>query len=108
MIPEFELSLEEWRAWKRLPRTKRPLRAMEKMWRAVLEFAGAGKRSVLFEEAFAMRLVRLFQQPVEEHPFILACKGDEPSRLRVYVPRGDRCDVAAGAGPPAATPWLPR
>jgi ubiquinone/menaquinone biosynthesis C-methylase UbiE len=82
VIPEFELSLEEWRAWKRLPRTKRPLRAMEKMGRAVLEFAGAGKRSVLFEEAFAMRLVRLFQQPVEEHPFILACKGDEPSRLR--------------------------
>ena len=82
VIPEFELSLEEWRAWKRLPRTRRPLRAMEKMWRAALEFAGAGKSSVLFEEAFAMRLVRLFQQPVEEHPFILACKGDEPSRLR--------------------------
>lgn len=82
VIPEFELSLDEWRAWKRLPRTKRPLRAMEKMWRAMLEFAGAGKGSLLFEEAFAMRLVRLFQQPVEEHPFILACKGDEPSRLR--------------------------
>ena len=74
VIPEFELSLEEWRAWKRLPRTKRPLRAMEKMWRAMLEFAGAGKKSVLFEEAFAMRLVRLFQQPVEEHPFILAAQ----------------------------------
>ena len=82
VIPEFELSLDEWRAWKRLPRTKRPLRAMEKMWRAMLEFAGAGKHSVLFEEAFAIKLVRLFQQPVEEHPFILACKGDEPSRLR--------------------------
>jgi ubiquinone/menaquinone biosynthesis C-methylase UbiE len=82
VIPEFELSLEEWRAWQRLPRTRRPLRAMEKMWRAVLEFAGAGKGSVLFEEAFAMRLVRLFQQPVEEHPFILACKADEPSRRR--------------------------
>jgi len=83
VIPEFELSLDEWRAWKRLPRTKRPLRAMEKMWRATLEFAGAGKDSVLFEEAFAMKLVRLFQQPVEEHPFILACKSDEPSRRRV-------------------------
>lgn len=82
VIPEFELSLDEWRAWQRLPRTKRPLRALEKMWRAALEFAGAGKQSVLFEEAFAMRLVRLFQQPVAEHPFILACKGDEPSRLR--------------------------
>ncbi|MBA3297988.1 MAG: methyltransferase domain-containing protein [Acidobacteria bacterium] len=74
VIPDFDLSLDEWRAWKRLPRTKRPLRAAEKMWRAVLEFAGAGKQSVLFEEAFAMRLVRLFQQPVEEHPFIVAAK----------------------------------
>ena len=82
VIPEFELSLDEWRAWKRLPRTKRPLRAMEKMWRAMLEFAGAAKGSLLFEEAFAMRLVRLFQQPVEEHPFILACKSDEPIRRR--------------------------
>jgi hypothetical protein len=77
IIPEFQLSLEEWRAWQRLPRTKRPLRAAEKMWRAMLELVGAGKSSVLFEEAFAMRLVRLFQQPIEEHPFILAAKSDE-------------------------------
>lgn len=82
MIPEFELSLDEWRAWQRLARTRRPLRALEKMWRAALELAGAGKQSVLFEEAFAMRLVRLFQRPVEGHPFIVACKADEPSRLR--------------------------
>lgn len=74
VIPEFELSLDDWRAWQRLPRTKRPLRAASKMWRAMLEFVGAGKRDVLFEEAFAMRLVRLFQQPVEEHPFVLASK----------------------------------
>jgi len=82
IIPEFELSLEEWRAWRRLPRTKRPLRAAEKMWRALLEFAGAGKQSILFEEAFAMRLVRLFQKPVEEHPFILASKSGEGRRQR--------------------------
>ena len=74
IIPEFQLSANEWRQWKRLPRRKRPLRALDKMWRAALEFAGAGKASVLFEEAFAMRLVRLFQQPVEEHPFIVAAK----------------------------------
>jgi hypothetical protein len=74
IIPEFQLSADEWREWKRLPRRKRPLRALDKMWRAVLEFAGVGKKSVLFEEAFAMRLVRLFQQPVEEHPFIVAAK----------------------------------
>lgn len=74
VIPEFELSLDEWRSWQRLPRVKRPLRAVEKMWRAALEFVGAGKDGVLFEEAFAMRLVRLLQQPVEGHPFFLAAK----------------------------------
>lgn len=82
VIPEFELTLDEWRAWTRLPRTRRPLRAMAKMWRAMVEFTGAGKGSLLFEEAFAMRLVRLFQQPVEEHPFILAAKSGEGRRLR--------------------------
>jgi len=81
VIPEFELSLDEFRSWTRLPRTKRPYRALEKMMRALLEFFGAGKQSVLFEEAFAMRLVRLLQVPVEEHPFIIATKSD---RRRTY------------------------
>ena len=82
IIPEFELTLDEYRAWRRLPRTKRPLRAAEKMWRALLEFIGAGKKTILFEEAFAMRLVRLFQIPVEEHPFLLASKSPEGRRRR--------------------------
>jgi SAM-dependent methyltransferase len=77
VIPEFELAPDDWRAWRTLPRTRRPLRALEKMWRAALELVGAGKKDVLFEEAFAMRLVRLLQVPVEEHPFILAAKSAE-------------------------------
>lgn len=81
VIPEFELSLEQWRSWTRLPRTKRPYRAFEKMGRAILECVGAGKQSILFEEAFAMRLVRLLQVPVEEHPFIIATKSE---RRRTY------------------------
>jgi hypothetical protein len=80
VIPEFELTPEEWRAWRALPRRKRPVRALEKMWRAALELAGFGKKTVLFEEAFAMRLVRLLQVPVEEHPFILAAKSSERRR----------------------------
>jgi ubiquinone/menaquinone biosynthesis C-methylase UbiE len=99
IIPEFTLTLDEWRAWTRLPRTRRPLRAMEKMWRAMLEFAGAGKQSVLFEEAFAMRLVRLFQRPVEEHPFILATKSAEgrqrPATFRAAI---EVVDLPAAAG----------
>jgi SAM-dependent methyltransferase len=100
VIPEFELSLDEWRAWRRLPRTKRPLRAMEKMWRAMLELVGAGKTSVMFEEAFAMRLVRLLQQPVEEHPFILAAKSERPRRhLARY-----RATIEVESLPPRSAP----
>jgi ubiquinone/menaquinone biosynthesis C-methylase UbiE len=100
IIPEFELSLDEYRAWRRLPRTKRPFRAAEKMWRAALEFVGAGKKSILFEEAFAMRLVRLFQRPVEEHPFIVAYKSGEgrrpPSTFHATIEVGP---VPSQAGP---------
>jgi ubiquinone/menaquinone biosynthesis C-methylase UbiE len=82
VIPEFELTKGEWRSWQRLPRTKRPWRAMEKMSRAMIEMVGGGKESILFEEAFAMRLVRLLQVPVEEHPFIIAAKSAERRRNR--------------------------
>jgi ubiquinone/menaquinone biosynthesis C-methylase UbiE len=82
VIPEFELSAAEWRAWRRLAHSKRPIRALEKMWRALLELVGAGKKGPLFEEAFAMRLVRLLRMPVEEHPFIIAAKSDERRRPR--------------------------
>ena len=73
-IPEFQLSVDEWRAWQRLARQKRPVRAAGKLMRAAMELLGLGKKSVLFEEAFAMRLVRLFQQPVLTHPFVVASK----------------------------------
>ena len=100
IIPEFELTLDEYRAWRRLPRTKRPLRAAEKMWRAMLEMVGAGKKSILFEEAFAMRLVRLLQLPVEEHPFLLASKAGAERRRRVrFMAQIDVADVPSQAGP---------
>ena len=85
IIPEFELTKEEWAAWKRLPLTKRPVRVMEKMSRAALEMLGLGKDTILFEEAFAMRLVRLLQVPVEEHPFIIAAKSPERRRARTRL-----------------------
>lgn len=100
VIPEFELTLDEYRAWRRLPRTKRPLRALEKMWRALLEFVGAGKKTILFEEAFAMRLVRLFQIPVEEHPFLLASKSAGGRRRRSTF----RAAIAVQAVPSHAAP----
>jgi SAM-dependent methyltransferase len=100
VIPEFELSLEEWRSWTRLPRVKRPYRALEKMTRAMLEFVGAGKQSMLFEEAYAMRLVRLLQVPVEEHPFFIAAKSDQ---RRTY-PSTYRATIAIDTLPERAQP----
>jgi ubiquinone/menaquinone biosynthesis C-methylase UbiE len=102
IIPEFELTAEDWRRWRQLPRTKRPIRALEKMWRAAVELAGAGKQDLLFEEAFAMRLVRLLQVPVEEHPFIIATKSEQRRRPRpIYRARIDAraplADVRPGA-----------
>jgi SAM-dependent methyltransferase len=98
VIPEFELSQDDWRRWMRLPRTKRPYRALEKMQRAMMEFVGAGKQSVLFEEAFAMRLVRLLQVPVEEHPFIIAAKSEERRRYRPTY----RATIVVESLPPSA------
>jgi SAM-dependent methyltransferase len=98
VIPEFELSLDEWRSWMRLPRIKRPFRAADKIARGLLEMIGAGKQSILFEEAFAMRLVRLLQVPVEEHPFLIASKSD---RRRTY-PATWRAGIAVESFPPAA------
>ena len=118
VIPEFELSLEEWRSWTRLPRTKRPYRALDKMMRAALELVGAGKESVLFEEAYAMRLVRLLQVPVEEHPFFIAAKSDKrrtyPATYRATiaveslpdaVPPGQRAQIAATLTNVGTAPW---
>jgi SAM-dependent methyltransferase len=100
VIPEFELTPDEWRAWMRLPRTKRPIRAIEKMWRAMMELVGAGKKTVLFEEAFAMRLVRLLQVPVAEHPFVLAAKSSERRRARPVW----RAALTLGGLPASAAP----
>lgn len=72
VVPLFVLDRGQWRDWTRYAASKRPLRAIEKMWRAAREFIGVGKRDVLFEEAFAIRLVRELQPVIEQHPVITA------------------------------------
>ena len=72
IVPLFELSKNQWRDWTTFSRSKRPFRAVEKMWRAALEFAGIGKKNILFEEAFAIRLLRELQPVIEQHPVITA------------------------------------
>jgi SAM-dependent methyltransferase len=72
IVPLFELQKDQWRDWRRFTASQRPVRALEKLWRAALEFAGVGKKDVLFEEAFAIRLLRELQPVIEQHPVISA------------------------------------
>jgi len=74
VIAGFDLTFEQWQAWTRLATARRPFRAFEKLWRAVLELFGAGKKDLLFEEAFAMNLVRLLRGAMEDHPVVVASK----------------------------------
>jgi len=73
-IPQFEPNGEQWTAWNRLARSRRPLRALRKLWLAALEVVGAGKRGVLFQEALSRDLVRLLRGAMEDHPVIVATK----------------------------------
>jgi ubiquinone/menaquinone biosynthesis C-methylase UbiE len=72
IVPLFALNQNEWLQWRGFTASKRPFRALNKMYRAVLEFAGVGKQDVLFEEAFAIRLLRELQPIIESHPVITA------------------------------------
>jgi SAM-dependent methyltransferase len=91
-IPEFDLTLEEWVRWSTLAASRRPARALGKMGRAALEFAGAAKGSVLFEEALGMSLVRTLRSAMEDHPIIVASRmplgarhGTPPWQARIEI-----------------------
>ncbi len=71
-VPGLGLSREEWQTWRRSVGRKRPLRAIEKMGRAALEFFGLGKRGPLMEESFSIHLSRTVGEWIEAHPVILA------------------------------------
>jgi ubiquinone/menaquinone biosynthesis C-methylase UbiE len=75
VMPLFDLKKEQWDDWRTFTASKRPFRALSKMWRAILEVAGLGKRNVLFEEAFAIRLLRELQPIIEQHPVVTAHRG---------------------------------
>ena len=71
-VPAVDLRLDEWGAWQRLARRRRPLRALQKIARGVLEIFGLEKDRLLFEEALTMRVVRVLRGLIEEHPIIVA------------------------------------
>jgi len=71
-VPWFDLDLETWRAWDARAGVKRPRRALQKMWYALLELFGAGKRDTLVEETLGMDLVRLLKHAMADHPVVVA------------------------------------
>lgn len=73
-IPWFDLDSDAWAAWGRAAHSKRPLKALSKMWLAALEIFGLGKRGPLAEEAVARDLVRLLRNAMEDHPIIVATR----------------------------------
>jgi ubiquinone/menaquinone biosynthesis C-methylase UbiE len=74
VIPEFDLTLDQWQAWSRLAESKRPIRALRKIRRGMAEIFGFGKQGQLFEDAFGISVVRLLRGAMEAHPVIIAAK----------------------------------
>jgi hypothetical protein len=94
VVPEFDLTPEEWRAWMRAAASKRPTRALAKIGRAIVELCGLGKQGPLFEEAYGMTLVRSLRGVVEAHPIILAAKSGARDGRQAYA-----ADIVLEAGP---------
>ncbi len=78
-VPGFDLTLDQWQSWTRLAASSRPRRALSKMGLAVLEALGLGKRGALFEDTFAVALVRTLRQVIRHHPIIVASKSALPA-----------------------------
>lgn len=74
LMPLFVLTQDQWRDWRAYTRSKRPLRAIRKIARALLETVGLRKNDLLFEEAFAIRLARELRPVIEQHPIVTAYK----------------------------------
>jgi SAM-dependent methyltransferase len=79
-VPGFDLTLEQWEAWTRLAASKRPRRALDKVAMASAELVGLGKGGALFEDAFAISLVRTLRPIIARHPIIVASKSAAASR----------------------------
>jgi len=94
-VPGFDLTVEQWDAWSRLAASTRPRRALTKIALACAELLGLGKRGSVFEDTFAISLVRTLRPVVEHHPVIVASKSTAArpagSRWRADI----RVDVAA-------------
>jgi hypothetical protein len=73
-VPWYEVDAQRWRQWHRHAATRRPLRAVGRMSRAVLEAFGLAKGGVGFEDALGMELIRIVGGAMDSHPFVVATK----------------------------------
>lgn len=72
VVPWYTIDQDRWRAWETWSQTKRPVRALRKMWHAALEAVGAAKDGPLAGDALAMDLLRLLKGAIDHHPIVLA------------------------------------
>ena len=73
-IPHFDLTRDQWAEWSRLAASTRPRRAWEKIALGAAEIFGFGKHGPVFEDTFAITLVRTLRPVVEKHPIVVASK----------------------------------
>jgi hypothetical protein len=103
-IPGFDLTLDQWRSWIRLAESTRPRRALSKMGLALMEAFGLGKRGPLFEDTFAISLVRTLRQVVRHHPILVASKRAVPAGSDAAVWRADiALELSAAVASPGST-----
>jgi hypothetical protein len=88
----------------RLAVSTRPRRALAKMGLAIMEAFGLGKRGALFEDTFAVSLVRTLRQVVRHHPIIVASKRALPAGPDADVWRAEiAVESTAAAAKPGST-----
>ena len=92
-VPGFDLTLEAWEAWTRLASSKRPRRALAKIGLACAELVGLGKQGPVFEDTFAISLVRTLRPLVEHHPVIVASKSAATDRAGARWRADVRVDI---------------
>lgn len=83
ILSDVVLSGDQWSSLTRFARRKRPRRALEKAWRALLEAAGIGwKNGLLFEERFAVDAVLRLKGDLDTRPVVIVSRpGGAPTLL---------------------------
>ena len=97
---EIEVDLDQLSRWRKWTRTTRPLRAITKLRRGLLELVGLGKQGPLLEDALSVWTSRVLMRHMAEQPVVVASKhAYEPavSELRAAIQQRGRTLITDGA-----------